>query len=884
MLGGFVLRARNSPVFHVGWKVRYILGMLLLLAFLVVLTCVHLLALRNRINGETLNQYKQVLEQADTLMVSRLDQMALSLQRVDYYLQDGLMEKNHSLPNILWMPDVSQGAKSAKYPAREIDLSAAVPQASSQPFFRLNGHDEIAGCYVRIRGYGPGQLALIGVKTDSSLGVARFARSASGATGYHVMLPKNGELLLDDLRRMRPDINIKSFSADFESCGLKSGLARRVVESTWYGLYLKVSGSQKLPSLPVWLDYEVESGAEAADLWERELFLCFLGLFGIFLSMVFMLLRLEKWVGIWNLNIYKIKQEQDFLQVAQRLANVGSFQLNMNSGRMIWSDHMYVILEIERSKDGFEPTPDLLYATVHPDDIAKVRSFFAIFGRALAENEVDEKIEFRWLGENGQIKYLVASALHGIHEKSLSGWFCGILQDVTESQNIRDEIYKLATTDSLTGLPNRTYLTTKVEEILSEAKKSQSSLAFVYIDLDNFKDVNDAFGHSFGDMLLLEVAARLKLKMLDGDFICRQGGDEFLIILKNAAPEAVHLQAEMLLAISANPFTVMGREISVFMSMGIAIFPDDGGYYDSIQRKADIAMYEAKRSGRNAYVCYSPSIPNQSERNIFIVNSFRKALELDQFYLEYQPIINAVNGKIVSFEVLLRWQHPEVGLISPAEFIPLAEQSGFILQLGHWTLRQAILQLKIWLDAGYADIVLAVNISTLQLVRSSFPEEVLSLLSRYNVPNRYLEIEITESAAMANPDVAMQTVKELKLSHVGVSVDDFGTGYSSLSYLKRFEISRLKIDRSFVKEIAHHADDRSIVGAILDMTKHLGIEVIAEGVETWEQFEILSALQCRVMQGYLFSRSLSSEAAGQLLDHMSRDSDWRLQKIPLLVH
>ncbi|MFT7722521.1 MAG: EAL domain-containing protein [Roseateles sp.] len=423
---------------------------------------------------------------------------------------------------------------------------------------------------------------------------------------------------------------------------------------------------------------------------------------------------------------------------------------------------------------------------------------------------------------------------------------------------------RLALFDGLTGLPNRHLLADRASQALDIARRCDEPLAVLFLDLDHFKNVNDTLGHRAGDALLAQLAGRLRGAVREQDTVARMGGDEFVLVLPlTDVAGAAHL-ATKLMALAGAPFQVEGQELTVTPSLGIAMFPTDGDDFDTLCKCADAAMYRAKKDGRNAYRFFTSEMQAQSARMLRLENALRRALERGQLSLHYQPqlALDAQGGaaRIVGAEALLRWQHPELGWVSPAEFIPVAESSGLILPIGEWVLTEALSQLRRWDDAGLPALTLAVNLSAVQFRHRDLPALVARVLADTGMPAARLELELTEGAAMDDPAAAIATMNELHARGVRLAIDDFGTGYSSLSHLKKFRVSKLKIDQSFVRDLTDDAEDRAIVDAVIRMAAALGLETIAEGVETEGQLDFLRRQGCRAVQGYLFSRPLPAEA------------------------
>ena len=429
-----------------------------------------------------------------------------------------------------------------------------------------------------------------------------------------------------------------------------------------------------------------------------------------------------------------------------------------------------------------------------------------------------------------------------------------------EQLQAESRIRQLAHFDALTGLPNRVLLADRCANALRMAHRAQGSVALMFLDLDHFKTINDSLGHRVGDAVLMQLASRLRAVVREQDTVSRLGGDEFIILMPETHAAGAALVATKLLQLAQSPMLVEGHELVITPSIGIATYPKDGADLDTLSKCADAAMYRAKADGRNGYHIYSGEIQGNSDRRLALGNALRRALMHNQLSLNYQPQISLESGDIVGVEALLRWYHPQLGQVSPAEFIPIAESNGLILEIGQWVIRTAIEQLAAWIGRGMAPMIMAVNLSAIQFRHAELPQFVTQCLDDAHLPAGVFELELTESAAMANPQAAIATLADLHRRGIRLSIDDFGTCYSSLSYLKRFAVYKIKIDQSFVRDITDDPDNKAIVGAIISMARSLGIQTIAEGVETEAQLNYLRQEGCNEVQGYLFSKPMTADA------------------------
>ncbi len=434
----------------------------------------------------------------------------------------------------------------------------------------------------------------------------------------------------------------------------------------------------------------------------------------------------------------------------------------------------------------------------------------------------------------------------------------GVMQDVTERKAQEARIEHLAYHDSLTGLPNRAMLMDRLGQALSQAQRLDQQVAVLFMDLDRFKLVNDSLGHHAGDVLLQEIARRLRATLRDNDTVARVGGDEFQVVVSNVAGsvDAARI-AEKLMRTLGEPFVLGGQELHVTASLGVSLFPRDGASGELLLKYADTALYEAKGEGRNAYRFFSPEMDAQAHGRLRLENDLRRAVERHELELHYQPQLDLSTGEVCAVEALVRWRHPVRGLVMPSAFIPMAEETGLVLGIGEWVLNEACRQVAQWQRDGLADnlspLRVAVNISARQLQRPGLDGAVRRALQLSGLPAECLELEITESSVMLDPQHAQSVLQSLRELGVQLSIDDFGTGYSSLAYLKRLPLDRLKIDRSFIGGIPTDSDDAAIVETIIVMTHKLGLRVIAEGVETLEQRLQLVRQGCDEMQGFLLA-------------------------------
>jgi diguanylate cyclase (GGDEF)-like protein/PAS domain S-box-containing protein len=502
------------------------------------------------------------------------------------------------------------------------------------------------------------------------------------------------------------------------------------------------------------------------------------------------------------------------------------------------------------------------FESVHPRDVARVRKAFDIVVRGNAQ---PAPVEFRFRHADGSWIWLEAVGNNLLDYPHVRGVVL-TSRDITRRKAAERRIEHLAHHDFLTDLPNRSLLRDRLDIALAQARRHGHLVAALYINLDRVKLVNDTLGHSAGDKVLREAASRLAGCMREGDTVARLGGDEFMVILPNLSdPRGAAVAAQKILQSLAEVTQIDGQDVFVSGSIGVSLFPADAADADGLIRNADAAMSSAKRHGGDNYQFYTSDLNVQLQERLAIEQGLRFAEQRNELYLLYQPKIDLHTRRIVGVEALLRWQHPTLGLVSPERFIPVAEETGLIVPIGEWVMRTACKRISDWRAQGI-DLPVAVNLSACQFRQRNLAQTINGILSETGVPPQFLEIEITESDVMEDAESAIATLDELKARGISISVDDFGTGYSSLSYLKRFPLDVLKIDRSFVRDIAVDSDDAAIVEAIIALARSLEIKVVAEGVETESQMEFLNRSGCDFAQGYLFSPPVRPEQVVALLD------------------
>jgi len=520
---------------------------------------------------------------------------------------------------------------------------------------------------------------------------------------------------------------------------------------------------------------------------------------------------------------------------------------------------------------------------MHPSDISPPNQPDGTSSRVAAEERITaafrsgaQRFEWSHQRKNGNV-FPAEVCLTAL---TLSGQprLLATVRDITDRKVAEERIQFLAYYDALTGLPNRTLLLDRLAKALAAARRQNNKLALLYLDLDRFKDINDSLGHSVGDLFLHEVAGRLKRWGREQDTVARLGGDEFLIMLTNVKdiPDAA-VAAERLMDAMTADFVVQGHTLGVTCSLGISVFPEHGTDGVTLIKNSDAAMYSAKESGRNNFRFFTEDMNAQVAERLAFEHSLRLAIPQNELFLMYQPQIDIVTGRIIGLEALLRWQHPELGLVPPDKFISIAENSGLIVPIGEWVLKTACSQARKWQDEGLPAVTVAVNVSAVQVRQEGFCELIRRVLHETRLAAQYLELELTESLLLANADLMLSVLRELKAMGLTLAIDDFGTGYSNFTSLRQFRVSKLKIDGSFIRDVAVNPDDAAITAAIISMAKSLKLKVIAEGVEDEAQMSFLRAHQCDEIQGYYFSKPLTVDKVPDKLRGHSPEPHARAQ-------
>lgn len=578
-------------------------------------------------------------------------------------------------------------------------------------------------------------------------------------------------------------------------------------------------------------------------------------------------------------SVAMLRESEEQLASAQKLAQIGSWRIDLATGQLQSSLEFRAMFGLETGDKAVDSRAAL--AAVHPDDREDLRHALETCIAERSTARLDCRISLRDTPD--RILHLQARVRPG--EGGAPGQLEGTIQDVTDRKRSEEQIRYLAYHDSLTGLGNRLLCKERLAIQIAQARRNGLVLGVIFLDLDRFKRINDTLGHSQGDELLKDVADRLVASVRDKDFvtrgdladcISRLGGDEFTALIAVSEVHDLAKVARRILAALARPFPLDGHEVVITGSIGITAYPFDGEDVDTLLRNADAAMYHAKDQGRNNYQFYAESMNEVAMHRLILENNLRRALEHEEFELHYQPKVETASGRVVGFEALVRWRDPEAGLIPPGVFIPIAEETGLIAPLGDWVLREACRQAVVWREAGRA-VPISVNLSVKQFRRGDLTRRILDVLEQSGAEPALLQLEITESTLMHDESSVIQDLEALRSRGLRIHVDDFGTGYSSFAYLRRLPVDALKIDRSFITEIASNADDAALVASIVAMAHALRLHVIAEGVETAEQVALLTGWGCDEIQGFYYGRPAPAETAAE---HLLGGAGERLSPCP----
>ncbi|MBL8349726.1 MAG: EAL domain-containing protein [Burkholderiaceae bacterium] len=688
---------------------------------------------------------------------------------------------------------------------------------------------------------------------DDDAGARRLTRATLNKSGFTVIEAANGQLALDAMMQALPDLVLMDVSMPVMDGFTACETLRRLPGGSRIPVAM-ITGLDDTPSI----DRAFEVGA--TDFITKPIN------WSVLPHRVRYMLRASS-------AIHNLEQNERRLSNAQRIGEMGDWEWRVDQGFIAPSAQAWRLFGHAEADVAAAAAPPQFFATVHPDDRDRLHRACE---QAVANGE-GFAIDHRILLADGTVRHMQQQV--EVIERDPVGRalrLAGAVHDITRRKDAEEQIRRLAYYDPLTDLPNRLLFTEQLGLALAQAERHQRQLAVMFVDLDNFKRVNDTLGHKAGDELLRVTSARLAavLRRNDalarssephGHSIARLGGDEFIVLLTDLqrSEDAANV-AQRLVDTLAEPVFVQGTEIYVGGSLGVAMYPADGSDIDTLMMNADTAMYRAKEAGRSGFQLYDRSMNARALDRLHMETQLRRALERNEFVLHYQPRIDVLSGRIVGAEALIRWQHPERGLLMPGDFITLVEDAGLVIPIGEWVIGEACRQNAAWCADGLPLVPVAVNLASTHLRERGLPSLVARTLARHQLPASGLEIEVTESILLAEPELSIRIAQELATMGVQLSIDDFGTGYSSMSYLKRLPISALKIDRSFVRDLETDPDDEAIISAIIALAHSLKLKVVAEGVETQAQLAFLQAHHCDEYQGFLTSRAITPDAFARL--------------------
>jgi diguanylate cyclase (GGDEF)-like protein len=603
-------------------------------------------------------------------------------------------------------------------------------------------------------------------------------------------------------------------------------------------------------------------------------------LFSLILAVIVIMLTLYLWLV--DRHVAKPAQRASYLadviDNAQRVAKFGTWDWESKGEKHFWSDGLYKILNLESD---YIPSLQQFLNALHEDDRERVKS--VINGAIVERSPFELEARLRLAGDRVRVVQIRGQVSEAKHDHNVR--MTSIIYDVTEQKESEKRLTYLANYDILTGLPNRNLFHDRLKHAMAQSERSKKQVGLLYLDLDHFKSVNDALGHQIGDLLLIEASDRITHQIRGSDTAARLGGDEFTVILEQVENiQQIVPVAENILSALNEGYNIEAHEVFVSASMGITLYPADGDDVDGLLKNADAAMYLAKEQGRNTYHFFTEELNRLAQEKLTLKNSLRMALERDEFYLQFQPQIELSSGRVIGAEALLRWS-PNQNPVSPARFIPVLEETGLIVKVGQWVLEQACITAKQWQDQkGYKDFRIAVNLSARQLHQANIVEIIKESLTSSGLAAEYLEIELTEST-LIDESISQKNLQQLERLGVNIAIDDFGTGYSSLSYLKQYSVDVLKIDRSFIQDITHDSDDDAVTSAIVALSHKLGMKVIAEGLETPEQYKLLRQASCDQAQGFFVGRPMVKhyfeQWMGEYFDEKSHVAYWRFSNDPV---
>lgn len=558
----------------------------------------------------------------------------------------------------------------------------------------------------------------------------------------------------------------------------------------------------------------------------------------------------------------KLRKSEARLKFALTASNEGIWDWDLINDEVYFSDAYFTMLGFDTHE--LSHTKDIWQELLHPKDLQKTLGLFIEF---IGGDKSDLSMTFRLRNKNGGYCWIQSKSIVVKRDSNNQPErIVGTHTDITLEKITEDNLKRMASYDTLTDLPNRKYFVDLLEKSIARAKRKSRRHAVLFLDLDRFKNINDSLGHSTGDKLLIQVAHRLSEVTREGDTVARIGGDEFSILLQEIdCTDQVTEISNRIIEVMQNPFDLQGHRVVISPSIGIVLYPDHAKTPEDLLKKADTAMYHAKRAGGNNYWFFTNEMKISVDRRLQLEEELRYAMENDEIFLNYQPKVSFKTGEIIGMEALARWQRNDSKMVPPNEFIPIAEETGLIIPLGEDILYKAIRDAKRWNDAGLMTLKISVNISARQFSQEDLPEKINRALQLAQLSPEQLELEITEAAAMENLEISINFMEKIKNYGITLAMDDFGTGYSSLSYLKKFPLDCLKVDQSFIRDMEKSEVNKNIVETVINLAHNLNLEVVAEGVETQEQVTLLAEMGCDTLQGYFFSKPILPKEVEQLL-------------------
>ncbi len=686
---------------------------------------------------------------------------------------------------------------------------------------------------------------------DDDITIRFMVKESLEQQGFIVEEAENGKQAIEQAQQLKPDIILLDVMMPemdgFEACAF----IRKIPECEHTPI-LMMTGLEDIKSI----DRSYEAGA--TDFATKPIN------YTILSHRIIYMLRSKQTAD-------DLRASQEKLGHAQRLAKLGYWEWDF-SQHVSWSEQITNTFWLKPEKSSGDIT--YFFQNIYKKDMGKVKAALKL----ARDKQQNFKLEYRIKNSAGKIRVVYHEAEITYLDSGKPHHLIGTIQDITDRKHAESKIEKLSNYDKVTGLANRTLLRRKLEKVISSHNSDDHIAAILTLGLDHFKRINDTLGHQSGDELLRNVAARLNQcieEYIEDDMsstrmyhakstleivLAHLGGDEFVVLMDGIhAVEAAAIMSRMINSAIAEPVEINSNVVSITTSIGISAYPEDGSDVESLLKQSGAALYHAKNEGRNCYKFFTTSMNSRAYERLTLEVNLRKAIMEKQFVLFYQPKVDAMSGKLRGMEALIRWQHPDLGMISPADFIPVAEQTGMIIPIGQWVLEETCRFINKMQEEGFPAPTVAINLSGVQFGQTDLPKILSNTIEDYGIESKHIQLEITESLIMNDVEQAINTLKTLRNLGFSIAIDDFGTGYSSLSYLKKFPVTTLKVDQSFVQDIEKDEDDRAIVQAVISLAHSLRLKVIAEGIEEVGQLKILQEQNCDIIQGHYFSCPLPGE-------------------------